>query len=250
MMECLQRDESDIIDAMLIAINANDKNYLNHQFNAIPVAAAKNVGIVAMKVFADGAMYTKPAKWSRTPEDVVRTVGNSEMPSRPLVEYALATPGIGTAIIGIGHIDNDPGRCQLEQNLSSAQIKPGSLGDGDREEIEKSALQAKGGDTNWFQVPKEPLGTPREAAAEIVNQDGQKSVRVTWQTAYASDAPIQFYEILKDGQSVGRVDHIPQTTRRPFQFESKVGADQPSAYQVVTVDGKGRRTPSAELTPS
>ena len=38
MMECLQRDEQDVIDAMLIAINANDRRYLNHQHNTLSLA--------------------------------------------------------------------------------------------------------------------------------------------------------------------------------------------------------------------
>src|SRR5665647_1742291 len=59
MIEMIQRDTENLIDGMLVAINANDKNFFNMQFNVIPVAAAKNIGIIAMKVFADGAMYTK-----------------------------------------------------------------------------------------------------------------------------------------------------------------------------------------------
>ncbi len=104
MIEMIQRDKFEILDGMLVAINANDKRYLSHQNNVIPVAKAKNLGIIAMKVFSDGAMYTKPSRWSSTPADVVRTVGSRELPSKPLVEYALTTPGIHTAIIGIGQI--------------------------------------------------------------------------------------------------------------------------------------------------
>ncbi|MDZ7619086.1 MAG: aldo/keto reductase, partial [Patescibacteria group bacterium] len=145
MIECLKRDENNLIDAMLIAINANDRLYLNHQYNVIEVAAAKNVGQIGMKVFADGAMYAKAARWSRTPEDVFRAVGSPQLPSRPLVEYAMTTPGIATTIIGIGQIDNEARSCQLVQNLSAAQIRPDALGKGDREEIERLARLAKGG---------------------------------------------------------------------------------------------------------
>jgi aryl-alcohol dehydrogenase-like predicted oxidoreductase len=67
LMDCLQRDEDNLIDAMLVSVNANDRRYLNHQFNAIPVAAAKNVGIIGMKVFANGAMYTGEARWPARP---------------------------------------------------------------------------------------------------------------------------------------------------------------------------------------
>ena len=99
---------------MLIAINANDRMHFNMQHNVIPVAAAKNMGVIGMKVFADGAMYTKEAHWTRGPSEVVRSIGSPELPSRNLIEYTLTTPGIHTAIIGIGQISDDPAHCQLE----------------------------------------------------------------------------------------------------------------------------------------
>jgi aryl-alcohol dehydrogenase-like predicted oxidoreductase len=246
MIECLQRDEaSDLIDTMLIAINANDRRYLNHQYNAMPVAKAKNVGMIAMKVFADGAMYTKEPRWSRTPEDVVRLVGNPDLPSRPLIEYALSTPGVGTAIIGIGHIDKDDQNCQLVQNLSAAQIRPESFGEGDREQIENLGAKAREGQTNWFQVESQPLGAPREAAASVENRDGKPVVQLSWQTAYAAQEPIDHYEIQRDDQPAGRVEHSPQTTKAPFTFEETVEAGKHHTYQIITVD-KAERTAATE----
>jgi len=91
MIDMIQRDRFEILDAMLVAINSNDKLYLNHQHNVIPVAQARNLGIIAMKVFADGAMYSKYANWTRDSNGVVRSVGTKELPSKPLVEYALTT---------------------------------------------------------------------------------------------------------------------------------------------------------------
>ena len=79
---------------------------------------------------------------------VVRKVGSANLPSRKLVEYSLTTPGIHTAIIGTGHIDNDPVACQLSQNLLSAQIKPDAFTVSDRRAIEKLALTAKEGKTH------------------------------------------------------------------------------------------------------
>jgi hypothetical protein len=38
---------------LLVAVNANDRLQFNMQHNVLPVAAAKNMGIIAMKVFAD-----------------------------------------------------------------------------------------------------------------------------------------------------------------------------------------------------
>lgn len=240
MMECLQRDSKEIIDTMLIAINANDRHYLNHQYNAIPVAQARNLGLIAMKVFADGAMYTKEPRWSRTPEDVVRLVGTEDLPSRPLIEYSLTTPGITTAIIGIGQINPDPMLCQLEQNLSAAQIEAESYSPVDREEIEHLALRAREGQTNWFQVEKRPLEAPRNIKAEIDKQDDRILVRLSWHSAYAADSPLQHYEILLNDQQIGKVDHTPQTTKTPFIFEATV-EEVTGTCQVVAVDSAGQK---------
>ncbi len=248
-MECLQRDEKQVIDTMLIAINANDRRYLSHQYNAIPVAKAKNVGIIAMKVFADGAMYTKEPRWSRTPDDVVQVVGTADLPSRPLIEYALSTPGIATAIIGIGHIDSDRRQCQIEQNLSAAQIRPESFSETDRKAIEETALRAKQGQTNWFQLPQPPLGAPRDLAFTVGNEGGARYVKLTWQTAYAADEPIEYYEIRSDGRPIGRTPHHPQTSKKPFVF-AEASDGKAHTYEVVTVDRAGRRAPSQPVQVS
>jgi aryl-alcohol dehydrogenase-like predicted oxidoreductase len=247
LMECLQRDEQNIIDTLLVAFNANDRLYFNQQYNVIPVAAAKGMGIIAMKVFADGAMYSKEATWSRRPEHVVRSVGSPSLPSRMLVEYALSTPEIATAIIGIGQIDADAGRCQLDQNLSAAQIRPESLTQTDREAIEHKAAEVKGGQTNYFQAAAEPLGPPREPAVAQQRRDRQRIARLTWQTAYAADQPIRHYEIRRDDRKVGQVEHRPQTTKSPFAFDDVLSDQAAHGYRVVTVDAAGRTAATAEL---
>jgi aryl-alcohol dehydrogenase-like predicted oxidoreductase len=247
MIECLQRDEQNLIDTMLVAINANDRLYLNHQYNAIPVAAARNLGIIAMKVFADGAMYTKEAKWSRTPADVVLSVGSPEFPSRPLIEYALTTPGISTAIIGTGRVDNEDKGCQLVQNLAAAQVRAGSLSRADREEIERRAARVKEGKTNWFQLPSQPLGAPREPAVAQERRGDQRLARLTWHTAYAGDRPISHYEVWRDQKKVGKVAHKPQINKSPFSFEDKLADRASHAYSIVTVDVTGREARTVEL---
>lgn len=247
MIECLQRDEGNIVDTMLVAINANDRLYFNHQYNSIPLAAAKGVGIIAMKVFADGAMYTKKATWSRRPEHVVPLVGSPSLPSRPLVQYTLSTPGIATAIIGIGQIDVDPHRCQLHQNLSAAQIRSESLSQTDREAIEHKTAEVKGGQTNYFQAPVEPLGPPRELAVAQERRERQRIARLTWQTAYAGDQPIRHYEIWRDNRKAGQVKHEPQTTKSPFAFDDSLSDQAAHSYRVVTVDAAGRTAATDEL---
>ena len=152
MMDMIRRDDKNILDGLLVSINANDKLNFNMQNNVIPVAAAKNMGIIAMKVFADGAMYTKGAHWSGQPSHVVRQIGSKEMPFKPLIEYSLTTPGISTAIIGIGQTSEEFSQCQLNQNITASQIKPGALRETDRLEIEKIANQVKSGKTNYFQI--------------------------------------------------------------------------------------------------
>ncbi len=247
LMECLQRDRQNILDTLLVAINANDRRYLCHQYNVIPVAKAKNVGIIAMKVFADGAMYTKEPRWSRMPADVVTTVGAPHLPSRPLVEYALSTPGVSTAIIGIGRIDADDRQCQLMQNLSAAQVRIEDFGETHRREIEELALRARQGQTNWFQLQAQGPGAPREFRAVREQTWSGTAVRLSWQSAYAADEPILHYEIRRDGVPVGSVGHLPQVTKEPFWFDDQPAGEKTHTYQVVAVDAAGRRAASEVL---
>ncbi|MDX1286106.1 MAG: hypothetical protein R3182_13885, partial [Draconibacterium sp.] len=212
MMDMIQRDEYGILDGMLIAINANDKTKMNMQHNVIPVAEAKGMGIIGMKVFADAAMYHKEPRWSQTPVDVFRKVGTPELPSKPLIEYSLTTPGVHTLIIGIGQIDDDPMKCQLVQNFYAAQIEPDGMSADERKKIEEQAKKVRP-DSNYFQqIDKQGLSAPRD-----IKLDGNK---LSWQTAYAGDEAISHYEISVNGQSVGKVEHKPQLLKsKPFTYE-------------------------------
>jgi aryl-alcohol dehydrogenase-like predicted oxidoreductase len=247
MMEMIQRDSRSMLEGMLVAINANDRLSFNMQYNVIPVAAANNIGIIAMKVFADGAMYTKEATWTRTPDMVVRKVGSSALPSRRLVEYALSTPGIHTAIIGTGHIDTDPAACQLQQNLLAAQIAPNALGVSDRREIEKLAGTVKGGRTNYFQDPAQALSAPRNPSASQKMHGQKRIAQLSWQTAYSGDEPIIRYEIWRDSRKAGQVPHTPQARQSPFTFEEGLPDKAVHRYQIVTVDAAGRTAKTEEV---
>jgi aryl-alcohol dehydrogenase-like predicted oxidoreductase len=238
MIEMIQRDRDNLLDAMLVSINVNDRRYLNMQHNVIPVAQAKNMGIIGMKVFADGAMYTKPARWSGTPADVVRLIGTKTLPSKPLIEYALTTPGIHTLIIGIGEIDEDPSRCQLVQDYCAAQIREDALTAEQRREMESLGLRAKDGRTNWFQQPDRGLTPPRNARIE---RGGR--IRLTWDTAYAGDEPLSHYVITCDGRELDTVRHAPQTSKTPFSFEADAGRE----FSVASVDAAGRRASTGTL---
>ncbi|MFC1552389.1 aldo/keto reductase [Candidatus Latescibacterota bacterium] len=247
MMEMIRRDTDNILDGMLIAINANDRLNLNMQYNVIPVAHAKNMGIIAMKAFADGAMYTKEATWSREPKHVVRTVGSSTLPSRPLVEYSLTTPGIHTAIIGIGQISGTDAECQLVNNIASAQVNPDGLSERDRREIENMTRSIKDGKTNYFQIAEGGLTPPRKIAAEQEMLNGRRSVKLTWHTAYAGDEPLAHYEIIRDNTKIVEISHRPQTTNEPFAFEDIVDGKGAHNYKIAAVDSIGRSASSEEI---
>lgn len=231
MMDMIQRDEYGILDGMLIAINANDKTKMNMQHNVIPVAEAKGMGIIGMKVFADAAMYHKEPRWSQTPADVFRKVGTSELPSRPLIEYSLTTPGVHTLIIGIGQIDEDPVKCQLVQNFYAAQIEPAGMSAEERKRIEEQAGAVKPG-SNYFQViPKEGVTGPRNLRVE--------ENKLKWDTAYAGDLPLSHYEVIVDGKPVGKIDHKPQVLKsKPFAFDIE---NSKAEIIVATVDTGGNR---------
>lgn len=231
MMDMIQRDEYGILDGMLIAINANDKTKMNMQHNVIPIAEAKGMGIIGMKVFADAAMYHKEPRWSQTPDDVFRKVGTPELPSRPLIEYALTTPGVHTLIIGIGQIDDDPMKCQLVQNFYAAQIDPDGMTADERKKIEEQAKKIKPA-SNYFQViEKEGVSAPRDI--QRVNN------KITWQSAFADDFPISHYEVFVNNERIGKVEHKPQLLKsQPFTFEHE---KMEGKISIATVDTAGNR---------
>jgi len=236
MIDMIQRDEWEILDGMLIAINANDRQMFNMQHNVIPVAEAKGLGIIGMKAFADAAMYHKESRWSGKPEDVYLKVGSPDLPSKPLVEYALTTPGVHTLITGIGHVDDDPLNCHLTQNFYAAQIAPDGLTADERLAIEKVAEAGQEGTTTYFQMQKRGLTGPRDLAK--LEKEGK--TQLTWQTAYAGDFPVVRYEVLVNGNKVGEVPHQPQLLKKkPFVFESE---KMEGAVIVASVDAAGNRS--------
>jgi aryl-alcohol dehydrogenase-like predicted oxidoreductase len=244
MMDMIRRDSKNILDGMLVAINANDKLNFNMQNNVIPVAQAKNMGIIGMKVFADGAMYSKEPTWSNEFKHVVRSVGSERLPSRPLIEYALSTPGICTQIIGIGQVDDNTANCQLTQNIFAAQIQPGGLSEGERAEIERLALTAKGGQTNYFQVHDGGLTAVTNPAVSHTRD----VAKLTWDTAYAGDHAIEKYEVIRNGQQIGEVPHKPQISNEPFTFTESVKSELSNdEYEIVSVDAGGTRVSSEKI---
>lgn len=246
-MYMIQRDKTNLLDAMLVAINANDKLMFNMQHNVIPLAMAKNMGIIGMKVFADGAMYTKPATWSNTKEHVVRSVGDTDLPSRPLIQYALTTPGVNLVIIGIGQVSDAKEKCQLTNNLEASQILPDGLNESERTAIEEMAKKAKNGMTNYFQTPALALTAPKEVVVNQSYADNVRNVLVGFSTAYAYDAPLSKYEIWRDGVKVHELPFSPQLTTDHVTWSEKITDKNEHTYIVKVVDGMGRVAESSPV---
>ena len=240
MIDMIQRDEWGLLDGMLVSINVNDRRYLNMQYNVIPVAQARDIGVIGMKVFSDGTMYTKEPGWSRVPDDVVRIIGTDAVPSKPLIEYALTTAGVHTLIIGIGEINDDPLRCQLVQNYYAAQIEADALTESERRELEKIGARAREGNTNYFQMADRGLTPPRN-----VKLTGTDRLKLTWDTSYAGDEPVTHYEIMKDGEILETVRHTPQVSKVPFSYETAAAGKE---FRVVAVDAAGRKAAGDIIT--
>lgn len=231
MIDMIQRDEYGVLEAVLVAINSNDKTKYNMQHNVIPVASAKGMGIIAMKVFADAALYHKAPRWSGSSDDVFLQIGTVELPSKPLIEYSLTTPGVHTAIIGIGHIDEDAQKCQLIQNFYAAQIEPDGMSEPDRKKTEELTKTLKP-NSNYFQLPKAGLTPPRN-----IRKEGN---RIFWDNAFAGDSSIKLYEILLNGVKVGEVQHQPQILKsKPFTYDISLKPDD--KVEIAAVDQIGNR---------
>jgi aryl-alcohol dehydrogenase-like predicted oxidoreductase len=248
-MEMLQRDETGIIDMEMVAFNANDRQYFSQINNTIPVAIAKGVAVLAYKAFSNGQMFRGGSPWATGAKALIKTVGVRGCPSyEALLHYPLSIPGVCTVIVGIGHIDEDPERCQMMRNLAATRKLDGPLDKDELLKIEDHVAGLVGEKTNGFQAPAQPLGAPREVAVqqEIVN--GRRLARLTWQTAYAADEPIDHYAILRDGQAVAKVPYCPQTTKKPLTYEDPLAEDgKAHTYSIVTVDAAQQKASSPEL---
>ena len=249
----IQRDEHRVIDTLLVSINPSDGRYLGHRYNAIPVAHAADMGIIGMKVFADAAYFHKEPTFSSNPDDVYHEVGSEQLSGTDLVRYPLSIPGISTVIVGIGHIDDDPGKCQLEQNLNAAQMLEPLSGKAMADIEAKVAAADKHGANAYFQHPPLGLTAPRNAGVEDDTSMpllGRHAVRVSWDTAYAGDCAIDYYEVLRDSEIVGTVPHRPQYTHRRFVYDDVFEAQTVVSsfrYRVVAVDTRGNRAETAEM---
>jgi hypothetical protein len=103
--------------------------------------------------------------------------------------------------------------------------------------IENLTKYIKEGETNYFQLtgglkPGAP-GQP-ELTQKVDNSD--REIKITWNTAYAGNEPLKCYEIYRDNEKIGTVDHKPQTGKDPFDYSDKVIDKDRHVYKIVTVD--------------
>jgi aryl-alcohol dehydrogenase-like predicted oxidoreductase len=212
LMEALRRDRYDAIDTMLVALNANDRRYSSHQYNAVALARAKGVGVIAMKAFADGVFYGKPARFSTSAGDVVLSVGRPDaVAPQDLVRYPLGVAGVAALITGIGQINRENAENdQAVANLAAA------LGDHARpaemRRIEDDVLAAHGAETNYFNERRSAIAQPANVKAE---NDGER-VKVSWDTALAAGDPLRAYEIWAGENKVAELPFRPQLTSDPL----------------------------------
>jgi aryl-alcohol dehydrogenase-like predicted oxidoreductase len=228
LMSALRRDSENVIDTLLVALNPNDRACSSHQNNVLPLAVARGVGVIAMKLFADGAFYGKEARFSRTPDDVILGVGKTGAVSySDLVRYPLSLPGVAVAIIGIGQINREKVESdQLAANLTAAlKDMPSPL---ERLRIEKETQSLHGAAANYFQEKPNTLVQP--GGVEI-RRDADRLV-VHWRTALAGPEPIRAYEIRSGSRVLLSIPFRPQLTEAPY---SAVVAASEAGDGAVTV---------------
>lgn len=208
LMPALQRDAGNIIDTMLTVLNANDRQYQPNQNNSIPLALARGMGVIAMKLFSQGVIYTK------TNSAVVFSVGvPGGAPSSDLIRYPLSISGVTVAVTGIGQIDRaNPDADQLLANLTASQMDPASPEELLRIESQVAALH--GTDTNYFQDRGRGLVQPGNIG---VQRDGDR-VTISWNGALAGAEPIRSYQIYSGDRLVAALPYRPQTTLAPLSI--------------------------------
>jgi aryl-alcohol dehydrogenase-like predicted oxidoreductase len=249
-MYAIRRDSRNNLETLLVAINPNDRFYFCHQTNSVPVAAAKGMGIIGMKIFADGVMYGLPKKFASQPGQSVLSVGKAGKVSyEDFLQYSLAIPGVSTVISGIGLIDkaNDPNRDQIVANLSACQMRdpmPASR----RKNIEAQVADLHGTDTNFFQRPSSGLLPPQSVRVE--RPDDKAPVKVLWTTGFAAGDPIQRYEIFRRDEKIATLPFQPQLSETPFSFiDQSAPASDPGGiyYRVRVVDVVGKSAVSISV---
>ncbi len=249
-MYAMRKDKRNVIQALMCTINPNDPRYFSFQTNALPVAEAKNMGVIGMKLFADGVLWGKKQQYGG---EWIKTVGQpGKVPYEDFLHYSLSASGVSAVVVGIGETDpnNDPQRDQFVANLAACQTA-GPLSPRERRDIEDRVAELHGTRTNFFQRPGSGLQPPQNVK---VAREGNGPVEVTWDTAYAGAEPLASYEIFRREEMIARVPYAPQTTEQPFRFtDTGVNGSYPGGlwYRVRAVDaGEGTVDSMTVLAPS
>ena len=232
LMKAIQRDELNILDTLLVALNANDRQYLSHQYNVIPVARAKGMGIIAMKVFCAGGIYTGMQRQPREASELIRTVGvPGGVDSADLIRYPLSVPGVAVVIAGVSRVDRErPENDQLACNLAAAVMDVPS--EAERRRIESAVAERHGTRTNYFQEASRGLVHPPPPQVE---QDGDR-VWIRWTTGLAGSEPIRSYKIYSGQDLRAWIPFRPQTTTAPLSLPlpSYMVGDDPVRVEAST----------------
>lgn len=212
LMNAIRRDREGVIDTVLVALNSNDRLCSSHQNNVLPLAVARGLGVIAMKIFGDGTYYGKPPRFSNSPDDVILTVGKpGAVAYSDLVRYPLSIPGVSVAIIGTGHINREkPEDDQLVANLAAAvKDMPSEI---ERLRIEKESKERHGAATNYFQEMTNILVQPSQVTTK---RDGNR-LTVEWNTAFAGPEPLRSYNIVAGNRTLLSLPFRPQCTEQPL----------------------------------
>ncbi len=210
LMSAIRRDTHDVFDTLLVVLNANDRVYSSNQYNVLPLARAKGMGVIAMKVFAAGAMFTGTGS---RPAALIQTIGAPGAVSpADLIRYALSLPGVTCAVTGIGRTDRQrPEADQLVANLAAAVSDMPSPEE--RLSIERAVAQRAGTNTNDFQERVPAIVQPTDVRTE---KKGDR-LEVRWNTAYAAADPIRSYEVRSGNKVLLSLPYRPQLTEEPFK---------------------------------
>jgi hypothetical protein len=247
-MYAMRKDKRNLFAGLMCTINPNDPSYFCFETNALPVAQARNVGVMAMKVFSDGVFWGKGQHWGG---EWVKTIGlPDKVPYQDFISYSLSAPGLHTAVIGIGEVDknNDPARDQYVADLAACQTVR-DLTIRERKEIINQVAGLHGIYTNFYQRPGSGLQPPQNVRLE---RPGEGQVEVLWDTAYAGANPLATYEVFRRHELLARVPCTPQVSEEPFRFvDSGVKGRFPGGlyYRVRVVDTEGATADSNTLLP-
>jgi aryl-alcohol dehydrogenase-like predicted oxidoreductase len=234
LMNALQRDEAGILDTLLVALNVNDRRYLAHQHNVLPVASARNMGIITMKAFADGVFFGKPPRFSGSPADVIVSIEDST----DILRYPLSQPGVACVIAGVGHPD------QIAVNVAASQLPP--AGPEELRRIEQAAADRYGERTNYFQEAARGLVQPTEVRWQ---RDDDRAV-ITWNSALAGAEPIRSYRIYAGDQWIASLPFQPQTTLAPLSTVVPLAWITAEPVRVVASEEPAVRAPARSRTAS